>query len=238
MSIPIVISPVVVRVGHPVDMIITPVGDVPIGVVVGDRLLLPIGINPMHPPAVAVRVACDKGMFDRFGAAYRGDHQGCTRNSENVTQLTGSVKTSHVSPFFADSHIRQIFPPQLKNDARRGQFRQWMAAHKWPNSPIVCCVSGPYRLQPRRPAKLPMLPGPRMAPIRPWGPALKCRAGESRDCSLPGEVPKAHNLSGLAGGAPPAPSRPMAGRPSRTDNSPRVRAAALTFLIFRPGRAA
>lgn len=50
-SIAIVISPVIARVGEPVNMLITPVSGVPIGVVVGDRPFFPVGIHPMYPPA-------------------------------------------------------------------------------------------------------------------------------------------------------------------------------------------
>lgn len=107
-SIPIVIPPVIDRVGEPANIVIILVGGVPIGVAVCERPVFPVGIQPFHPPACAVRIACDVGTFDRLGAGYRGGHQGCARNSEKRTQSNRSVKPSHFSTFFTGSHLRQI----------------------------------------------------------------------------------------------------------------------------------
>jgi len=110
MSILIVVSAVVGGVGKPVNMFIILVGVVPIGVVVDDRPVRAVGIQAMHPPAITFAIACDIGPFIWLGAGYRGDHQGCgcARNSEKRTQSKRSLKPSHVLPFFAASHIRQI----------------------------------------------------------------------------------------------------------------------------------
>jgi len=113
MPILIIISPVIGRVGDPVNMLVAPVGVVPIGIVVGDRPVWAIGIHPMHPPACAVRIARDIGTFGSLGAGYRGSHHGCAHNSEQGTQSECSVKPSHVSPLFEASHIRQISASDL-----------------------------------------------------------------------------------------------------------------------------
>jgi hypothetical protein len=113
--IPIVISAVIGRVGEPMNMLIILVGVVPIGVVIDDRGVWPVGITLMHPPAFAVLIAGDIASVDSFGAGDRGRHQGCTRNSEKRTQSKRSVKPFHVSPFIVAiriivaSRIRQLF---------------------------------------------------------------------------------------------------------------------------------
>ena len=111
MSLLIVISPVIGRVGNPVNMLIAMVGVVPIGIVVGDRPVCAVGIQPMHPPACAVGITCDIGTFGSLGFGYRGDQQGCARNSEKRTQSKGSVKPSHVSSFFCCQAHSTGFPP-------------------------------------------------------------------------------------------------------------------------------
>ncbi len=61
MAIPIIISTVIGRVRDPMNMLITLVSVVIIGVVVGDRRVCPVGITLMHAPAFAVRIAGDIG---------------------------------------------------------------------------------------------------------------------------------------------------------------------------------
>ena len=129
-SIVIVISPVIVRVGEPVNMLITPVSVVPIGVVINDRPVLPVGIHPMHPPACAVVIAGDIGTFGSLGAGYRGRHQGCARNSENRTQSKCSVKPSHVSPFIVAGQSHPADAPSRFNAAKRGWFRPSICQQK------------------------------------------------------------------------------------------------------------
>jgi hypothetical protein len=67
-SAALVISAVIGRVGQPVNMLIVLVGVVPIGIVVGDRPVVPIGKHPMYPPAIAIPVAGDIGAIGRLGA--------------------------------------------------------------------------------------------------------------------------------------------------------------------------
>jgi len=116
MCIPIVISTIIGRVGHPANMFITTVGVVPSGVVVGDRHVSPIGIQPTDSPAVAVLIAGDIGSFDSLGAGDSGRHQGCARNSKNGSQSKRSVKPSHVSPFIA-ARSHPSSPCRIENGA-------------------------------------------------------------------------------------------------------------------------
>jgi len=44
-------------------MLITPVSVVPIGVMVSDRPVLPVGVHPMHPASMRRVIASDIGTF-------------------------------------------------------------------------------------------------------------------------------------------------------------------------------
>ena len=116
--IPLVISAVIGRIGDPPNMLITAVGIVPIGIVIGDRRSFPISVQVMHPPAFAVRIAGYITSFDRLGAGIYGRY--CARDREQGTQSKRNVKLSHVEPFMAASRIRQFF-----NDVRNEAVRRW-----------------------------------------------------------------------------------------------------------------
>jgi hypothetical protein len=105
---PIVISTIIGRVGDPANMPIVMVGVVPIGVVVDDRHVWPVGIQTMDPPAIVVLIAGDIGSFDSLGARDSGRRQGCACKSEKRSQFKRSVKPSHgvtfsLRPVRADS---------------------------------------------------------------------------------------------------------------------------------------
>ena len=67
MSIPIVISTVIGRVGEPVNMLIILVGVVPIGVVVGDRRVCPVGIHADAPASIRRTDCMRHRYFRQFG---------------------------------------------------------------------------------------------------------------------------------------------------------------------------
>jgi hypothetical protein len=87
-------------------MLITAVGIVPIGIVIGDWCGFPIGVHVMHPPAFAVRIAGYIASFDRLGTGICGRYY--ARDSDQGTQSKRNVKLSHVEPLMAKSRIRQF----------------------------------------------------------------------------------------------------------------------------------
>jgi hypothetical protein len=87
--VPLVISAVIGRIGDPANMLITAVGIVPIGIVIGDRRGFPISVQVMHPPAFAVRIAGYITPVDRLGAGSCGRY--CARDSEQGTQSKRNV---------------------------------------------------------------------------------------------------------------------------------------------------
>ena len=80
----LVIAAVIARVVAPVDVGVVLVRVVPVGVVIGDRRGVAVGVPLMHAPAVARLVAGDIGLLGRIGGRDRrrgraADHQGQKR---------------------------------------------------------------------------------------------------------------------------------------------------------------
>jgi hypothetical protein len=84
--------------------------------VIGNRRGFPVGIHPASPPAIAILVAGNIGTFGRLGASYRGGHQGCARNSQKRAHSKGSVKFSHLEPFFAFSPFDRFPVPNKRSE--------------------------------------------------------------------------------------------------------------------------
>src|SRR3569832_2610979 len=76
-SIMFIVSPVIGRVGEPANLRVVLMGLVPLGVVVPDGPVCPVGVQLVHAPAFAVLVAGDVAGRDSFGARCRGNQQGC-----------------------------------------------------------------------------------------------------------------------------------------------------------------
>jgi hypothetical protein len=96
-----VIPPVIGRVGTPMNMLIAVMRIVPIGAVVCDRPVRAVGIQLVHPPAVAAVITGDVGTFSSLSARACRNHQGCSRNGEKRTHSKRNMKLSHEAPFFA-----------------------------------------------------------------------------------------------------------------------------------------
>ncbi len=89
-----VIAAVIFRVAEPVHMLVAVVGVIPVGVVIGDGRVGPIGIPAVHPPAVAVLIAGDIAIAG-VGARHRRDHRASAHNGEKRSQPQCSGKNLH-----------------------------------------------------------------------------------------------------------------------------------------------
>jgi hypothetical protein len=125
--IPIVISTVIVRVGAPVHMLVTLVGVIPIGIVIGDRRVRPVSIPPVHPPAIAVLIAGNISPFNCIGARDGRYHRASAHQGENRTQSERSSKDFHGIVFLGNRAAGPPTVPSATNEAERPWFQPWMA---------------------------------------------------------------------------------------------------------------